>query len=377
MRNVLFRACLLGGMAMGVGLVRAAPAGKAAPPESGPVKVKLTPAPLPAPDFTLTGGGPRGAAVLNGIILPDTAATFGSGEAPVSASIAGVPVTFMRSGLMFGMQAGGNPMPLQRVGAGFRSVPIKGKNGPYLVGFPYGQTLPQSATLYYCSGFVMKGTLNGSTILIYDNDMDGSFTMSDSARVVAGGTGSACALAPLSKHLATPTGLYRINSIAENGLEMECERVAEETAKLAFAFNSAEGELHAVFGSKKADLNFVAVANPRVGSELVVAPGSYDLQYGMVYAPRLNKIVASVTKGKLGAAEAATSTEKPSKFALGGPFNLTFTHRMSGDKLTVNPATFKVTGQGGEEYHGVKFASAEIGLVSGGKAVSIGKMAFG
>ena len=109
---------------------------------------------------------------------------------------------------------------------------------------------------------------------------------------------------------------------------------------------------------------------------MTAPPGSYQLQYGVAYAPALHRIVAVVAPGVLQAV--VTRSDKPAELALGGPL-LDFVATNDNGAIKINPATIHLRGKNGEEYVGFQYDRAfapEVTLSAAGKDIPLARMSF-
>lgn len=340
-------------------------------------KIKLTPQAIPVPSAVLSRSeGEKGPDLLDGIVRPPSTVTFSSGNSQADFSAAGVKLTALRAWPQFGLKFNDKVQVLGLAGTALSPVllPISPKRQYRLV-FPYMLGGTESATIWYRSGFVMRGMIGGQTVCIYDDNTDGAFRLSDDSVRVGEVAGPVALFAPLSKYVATPAGVYRIDSIAEDGSELAYAPYTGKTAKLKVAFSSPEGEVHVAFGSKQAEMNLVLAANDRNSPVASVLPGQYDLKYGALFSFKTRRIAAVVKPGNMQAVTAEAG--KTPQIKLGAPFVLEFAFQLQSGKLNIDPGSFHVRGAAGEEYVEVKHvAEPQIALLSGRQVWPFGKMTF-
>ena len=282
----------------------------------------------------------------------------------------------------FAIKSGSTTTPLQ-VNALTRGLNPAGitlaNKQKYVLAFP--RALPAAKggmVLTYRSGGVQKGSIGGQNILLFNENADGVYSMSDSYRMENGATAVAF-FAPLSKYIATKNGIFEITEVAEDGSSLSYTPYVGKTGK--FSWNpmlDATAEVHAIYKSKGGDLS-LAINSRGQAAETVAIPGDYELQNGLVYSTRINQLAAVIVPksgGTLTVTEGATT-----KADWGKPFNFEFTAVKKNGKVTISPTSIHIKGKGGEEY--VKFAREtfealpEVFLIVDGKATSIGKMEFG
>lgn len=350
--------------------------GHAAAAANGSGKVRLTPTVIRVPELIVAkSDAQQGPRLYMGKILPGTSASFGAGGTEAALNALGAQMMIVRSGPQFGLRANGGLLPMRQAGNGFWpvAVPLDAKRS-YLLAFPMLAGATNAPQIHYRCGFVMRGTLGGQAICLYDDNLDAKFRIEDDCMRLGEASSAPTVFAPISKYIATPKGVYQIDSIAEDGSELAWSQYTGPAQKLTIGFASPEGEIHATFASQ--EMSFAAAANGRSSAAMSVVPGSYALSYGVVCAPRLQKVVAVVQAGKMQAVR--VGMERPGQMKLGGPFTIEFAYKYENGKLEIDPGRFHVRGICGEEYTNVKYAvEPQIALVSGKQVLPVGKMKFG
>ena len=272
----------------------------------------------------------------------------------------------------------------------FEPITLKLDQGrEYALAFPYGYSteyttrtlgiIPvkqQRGFLAYRSGGVQQGSVGGQTISLYDSNTDGLFRPTDDCIAVGELDPKMSVFAPIAANLATPSGVYKLQKLAEDGSAAEFVPVADKSQTVSVSFAGADLEVRVAVLSAEANCSFAASAAKGQAASVAVLPGKYALQYGMVYSPELKRVVATVAAGKLPPADAAGQ----SAMALGGPFTLEFkvNPAPAGGNITISSSNFRLSGKAGEDYANYTWAKEpEITLVSGAKSVAVGKMEFG
>ena len=126
-------------------------------------------------------------------------------------------------------------------------------------------------------------------------------------------------------------------------------------------------------GSSDGKLNFVASLRPGRMQTVKVAPGSYNLLYGLALAN--GKPVAGVLPGDLKAVEAGG--KETAKLALTDVY-LEFTATKTTNRINISPSSFKLKGRAGEHYIAFSFKSRPKVIVKhGSREIPNGQMGFG
>ena len=345
-----------------------------------PVKIPLTPTPL----VELNLQTPR-------MMRPD--ATFGEvakfppGTTTAAFTLGGEKITVLRNGTdNLSLQTLSNTYDLLKKpndSCGRQRVDLTlAENRRYTLAFPHAHFYapqnnenPSSSELYLASGQILVGTVGGQSISLFDDNVDGFYTLEDA---ICTSNSAAKIYLPLSKFFATPKGIYEINSLAKNGAELKYTPYAGATAPLTVSTTSQAGDFQVVLASKDAQLNVLASTTAKSPAQLAGIPGSYQIAYGLVYSPKNNTTIAQIQAGK--SAPLTLAAKESPALALTGPITLEFTPTIAGGKLVIKPESFHFRGKAGEEYAKLQYDTSkppEISLEVDGKSILTGKMAFG
>jgi len=360
------------------------------------VKVKVARVPLASPQAVLCM--PDSAVIAlrsDGTILGGRFLSIDSNTEQLEYPLGGSDLIFSvtKNGRLTLSHSGG-PSELVGEGMSLRPVMVKVADGrSYTLAFPYGFIYPSGlrvltrstgqggrpreirAVFMPRSGQVLQFTLDGQRFCIFDANTDGFYRLADDAISSADPKGAYSVFAPLRKVLATRSGVYRIVRLAEDGSELEYVRAEGPAGRLAVVVEGSDLEMQAAFVSKDAEASVVASVNSSAPTDLGAASGRYDLLYGLVYSPKLKKLVASVRGGKLEAAEVGG---RKRTMSVGGPFALELKIVTSGGQMTIHSRDFRLSGKNGEEYANFTWAAEpEINLRAGGRTERLGKMEFG
>lgn len=284
-------------------------------------------------------------------------------------------VSFLRdrdgSSYAFGVRGPRGPVQFRPIqgSTSLQSITLPTKGGSFTLAIPHsfsGTTAGEAKSeLWYRSGGVQTGKIDGVDACFYDSNSDAVYRVQDDAMRIGAGCGIPV-FAPIARHFATQRGVYRIESLSPSGDSLEYSRYEGPAGKLSVA--SKSGEIHLVLQSQD-----MSLALPCNGSAWPVIPGKYTLQYGVVCVN--GEIAAAIRPGSLKAFE--VEADKPLAGQIGQP-ELDFVVRVQGSKMTIDPAQFKFTGIADEEYLKVRWVEPpEITAIRGGKSKRVGKMAFG
>ena len=334
--KLLLSAALLviGGLAAGA---RAAPAAEAQ-------KAKLSFAPLPEAGAVLARPDDRGMRLFSNIIIPHTViqidntakeAGFTLGHAKYTVTLTDPKIApakseedYQRDTRDFLIKFDGGEARLERPepqSMSFKPISLKLDQGrEYALAFPYGYTMSfttgtifrtkqHRGALMYRSGGVQQGKIGDQTVSVYDTDADGLFRAGDDAIAAGVLDAKMSVFAPISANLATPGGVFQVSKLAEDGSEIEFSPLADKSRTLSVSFVGADLEARISMISVDAKCSFVASAAKDKAQTMVVLPGSYALQYGLVHSPELKRCVATVIPGKM--QPATVDGKSPSSWA--------------------------------------------------------------
>lgn len=346
------------------------------------VILKLSATPLLAPELVLSKSDalPK-LRMYNGIVLPKASVQFTRDKNQVELALADAKFTLGYAAGQYTLRGpDGKTTTLQRSDTSLRPVNVQlDKDHRYTLAFPYVMGGTAAAMLTYRSGFVMRGSIGDQTVLLYDDNTDGRFTLGHDGYRVSGLVGGCMVFAPLGRYISTPSALLEITRLSGDGTELEYRPAGGETGKLAIGFNAAESELQACFTSAANHLSMVAATRGGSSNDFVVLPGDYQMSYGVVYSPALKKVVATVVTSSVNPVSISAAGDQ--KAQLGGPFSLDFKATLTKDKkVNIKPTSIRLRGKGGEEYTEISYVTAalpEVSLVVGKVSTPLGKMAFG
>jgi hypothetical protein len=380
MRVIAYGAC--GGILL-LGQIGAAPADVSA---GMPGRIELKVVPLERPARVISkadAGGPNGRIASN-IVVPTHTLQFGSGFNEYGINVGGAKLTLAMKGTEFTVRNGDKTVNLRRNGIGYAPITVQTSAAggrDYILAFPAGSASSSRGSLYTRSGGMLRGAIGDQVFTIFDDNVDGRYTLKDDCLRVGSANASLDVFAPASKFVATPTRIYEIKSLAENGSMLEYAPYTGATGRLSIDCDWPDVELHVVIGSQQAQLNCVAMASAKAPAELPVIPGSYDLLYGAVYSTKSNSLVALLGPGSL--KEVTVSAGQTAQLHLGGNLQLDFTvDKVPGkaQQIALNSSNFHVKGQAGEEYRSYQWDSNNVPQVAasrGATSVPIGKMSLG
>jgi hypothetical protein len=354
-------------------------------PESAVKTVKLRHVVLPdAADVVSRPANGIPTLTSAGYVTPSDVAEFTGDAKSVSFALRGDSISMLRESAgpnkwAFGMRLG-QQLVLLRESANSLSlrsatVTLSDKQ-PYTLAFPLHNSAwvkgqPAYSRVWYRSGAVQAGKVDGTDIVFYDSNCDGSYRAQDDAMRV----GVDCRVpvfAPMSGNFATARAIYHIDGLTENASELRYTAYTGKTGKVAVAGTSPGTEIQLALQSKDADLSMVCGANQPATLAL---PGKYEIAYGTV-ADAAGNLVAVIAPGSVGSIEVADG--KVQTVRVGGPVSLEFKASLKNEKLQIDPDSFRIQGKNGEQYLKAQWAELpEIGVQRGKTIRRLGKMAFG
>lgn len=283
------------------------------------------------------------------------------------ATLCGVKIDFHAlNGEVSVVGPNGKPTRLRQRGDGVDSIPVPLPNKRQaVIAIPVVDGLRGGAELFFRSGQAMTGQLDGDSIALYDDDLDGAIVTGKDAFSV----GSGIVFAPLGEWLPTSKGLFKVGSVDETGTRLTCQASGESTGKLELKNAGMPGvEAHAVFGTKGCD----AVLTGR--KPMVVPAGSYQLRYGLLVNPSARATYAGIVAADLAAVEVPSGGDKPAVVSIGGPYRIDFKVSTPNRKVTIDPGSFRLFGKAGERYVDYRFKGAPAVAVNG---KNIGSFEYG
>jgi hypothetical protein len=345
------------------------------------VELKVVPLESPQSVVSKTDAGGANSRIASGILVPTKMMSFGNPFGQYGINVGGARLTLSVQGAGFNVKIGDKTASLHDNGLGYAPITLKTSAGrDYILAFPAGSASSTSGSLYLRSGGVVQGAVGDQVLSIYDDNIDGKYTLRDDC-VRFGSAGALLdVFAPASRLVATRNQVYEIKSLAENGSFVEYSAYTGPTGKFAITCDSPDAELHVVMGDKRAQLNFVTMATAKEPVELTVVPGSYELLYGAVYSTRTHSMVALLGPGSL--KPVVVAANQTTGVQLGGAKQLEFTVDKSPgmNQISVNSSKFHVKGVAGEEYRAYQWDSANVPQIyasKGATSVLVGKMSLG
>lgn len=289
-------------------------------------------------------------------------------------------LTIAKQGAGFTIKTDRATFPLRRNGAmAYATVSIPLPDGrEYPLAFPYGYRSGPSAMLAYRSASAQEGLVAGQSLMIYDANTDGRYTLADDAFRIGPDDQPVTLFAPLTKYLSTGQGVLEITSIAEDGSSIQYTPYPGPTGKLAVGSSFSDLKLYAALGSQHAQTNVVTTVLPNASAGNTVPPGRYELMYGALYSAKQNKLVALIVPGKPAGADVQAG--QTASLQVGGPVSLEFAiAKGPNGRIDINPTSFRLRGRAGEEYTAFAWSTPTppaISLVKGNVTKPIGKMEF-
>lgn len=347
---------------------------RAAPPP-GPGQVELKLVPLQSAGGVVTRADLRqDARIFNNIVLPAAGLQFAQKQLEQPLKLDGGKVSVLMKGSEFILKTPTQEFPIPRQEMSFASITLPNA----VVAFPYGYQFRNGGMLWPRSGAVMQAIVDGQTLMLFDDDLDGKYTLAADTLRLGSPEKVVNVFAPASRYIAAGSRIYELKSIADDGSSVQLAAVDQKTGKLSVACTSPGLELHVVLGSAKAGVNCIVKATDSTPAEVALLPGQYELLYGAVYSTRLNALVAILKPGSMKPVEVAPGTT--AKLELGIPLRLELQAAVVGKKLNIDPAQFHILGISGEEYRSVEWdreVPPQVYAIRGQTRVTLGKIEFG
>ncbi len=191
----------------------------------------------------------------------------------------------------------------------------------------------------YASSGMMRGRLNGETIMLIDQNNNGVYNEVGVDAMVVGKAKSAHYL---SKIVNLKGDLFEL-TVSADGKKIEATPFAGESGVLNLKkdFKSKGKLTAAVVKSSDGNSSFNLV-----GGDLRVPQGSYTLAFGLV--EKANETV-KIKNGKMAAIEVNPS--RTTQVAWGGPLMADFAFTRKGEAVNIQPNALHYYGKAGEEYH--------------------------
>lgn len=342
-----------------VALASAAWAEKPATAPAGPEKIKLTPVVLGSavPVYSPAGGRSitfSASHQVDTITVGDFA--FDLGWAPGRTEFAA-------------RFANGSVRPV-RVGNNM-AEPVAfeiAKGKPYSIAFPSAFVSRVTASVRYRPGVMLRGTIGGQQIALFDDNMDGKYDLTKDAVRFGINGGNIAMFSKMRKYVAAKGAVVELQDLSDT-LELTVQKYAGPTGKLNVVADLAS-EMHVLVHSD--EVSITAAPTPR--HEFTVVPGEYKMTGGAVYSTSLRKIVAVVSS-----AEKAVTVEegKTAVLQVGAPLALQFPVAVQGRRVTVSPS-FAMVGRGAEKYTHLKPVGEPIVYwVINGQISQAGRMEYG
>ncbi len=340
-------------------------------------RVALSFSPLELPEATLTKSDfvyDAHVPVLfySGMVVPmKKQLRFRQGDPDPAITLAGNKLTIHFDGSSrFHLKAGRTDTPLKRARNGLETAVVDlGRGRKYALGFPRAFTYLQNGAIFWRSGCVQTGTVDGQPFCLYDDNADGKYTRDDLVRI--GRAGAANVFAPIADHIATTGTVYKLIDLSADGSSAALAAHAGDVGKLKLSCPAKGVEGHFAIASADAKVSFGAAARNQT---LTVLPGKYTLLYGLLYDAKARQVRALVVPGKAMQSVAvpkyvvppppkpdpkarrkppAPKPPEPAKLPLGEGLKLEFGFKKTAEKIVVlGPVV--VRGGLGEKYVGFK-----------------------
>lgn len=232
--------------------------------------------------------------------------------------------------------------------------------------FYQGQPMNLLATdnqylVYYVPGGYVEGEVSGQKIRIYDDNLDGVYGSPpsrwqhqglvkdspqpefDSIRV-----GSDKVARPFSEYVELgPAGWHRL-TIRNKGTSLEAEPVTLETGTVQIKGKGLKPEFYVLKGVDDTYANtYIDVAG---GKKVDVPAGRWELAFGLVRKGNKMQLMKAVILPTEGMERIQVKAGETTEVTYGAPYTFDFQYEVGADKVTVDGASVRIVGAGGESY---------------------------
>jgi hypothetical protein len=247
-----------------------------------------------------------------------------------------------------------------------------GENRKYLLAFSDRTGTGANMALACRSGAAQVGTIDGESIWVYDSNTDGVYSLNDDA-VRSGDPSKVAIFAPLASHLTTPSGIYQIVQLSEDGSQLQYKKYSGPTGQLGVKFVGGSTELNMVIVSADGQLSTIVTAGTKARPPVMLIPGHYRVAAAIIIAPGSGKVVSVIDTASLPSIDIAGN--KASTLEFGSPLTLEFKAALKGDtEISIDSSTVKVRGKSGEAYSITQWTSPpEVSVVIAGAVTKLGK----
>jgi hypothetical protein len=340
---------------------------KSVPLDSGAAVVSKTDAAAPRPQ------------IADDFLVPRLEVQFNPVVKEYGLKIAGQKVAIVSTDDGFIVKGDSGQTQLHKNGVGLATIALPIPSAQkYFLAFPYGYNSTGRAFLMMRSGGTVQCQIDGQTVMFYDDNLDGRYTLADDAFRVGCTDAPIDVFAPLSEFFSTGQSIYQIDSLSEDGTALQYSSYHGAAGKLAVVSPSSDWGMVVALANANGQMNLVSEAAGSTSDSVAVIPGQYKLLYGGVFSKKSGTLIALVAPGSLPAVDVAA--DQTQTLQLGGTLHLEFTvNTPASDQIAIQPSSIHVKGKAGEEYTAAAFDRSnppEIFISRGGNKVSIGKMGF-
>ena len=228
------------------------------------------------------------------LILPKKAFLLSEKNPSQKLTIRGVACDLTCPEGVFGLSVAGKAVPLVAAQLGLQTVEIPvGAKSPYRLAFPRGYNYKQEGHLFARSGAVQAGAVDGLSIWLYDDDMDGRYVKGKDG-ICVGDNGGMGIFATLASVVPGANAAYAVGDVAEDGSAIELSKFAGATGQLKVEAPK-DYECRLAFASEDGKCSFGMLAGDRW---LTLPAGKYRMLYGFVRRPKAGHLTALVLPSK-------------------------------------------------------------------------------
>jgi hypothetical protein len=340
---------------------------KSVPLDSGGPVVSKTDVAVPRPQ------------IVDDFLVPRLEVQFNPVVKEYGLKIAGQKVAILSTDDGFIVKGVSGQTALHKNGVGLATIALPIPSAQkYFLAFPYGYNSMGRGLLMVRGGGTVQCQIDGQTVMFYDDNLDGRYTLADDSFRVGCADAPIDVFAPMSKFFSTGQSIYQIDSLAEDGTALQYSSYHGPAGKLSVVSPSSDWAMVVALANSNGQMNLVSESGGSSPDSPAVIPGQYQLLYGGAFSKKTGELIALVAPGSLPAVEVAA--DQTQTLQLGGALHLEFTvDTPAGDQIGIQPTSIHVKGKAGEEYTAVNFDRSkppEVFISRGGNKVSLGKMAF-
>ncbi len=225
------------------------------------------------------------------VFLPRQSVTVSDKTPAQKLTLAGVACELALKSGRISLTAGGQTRELQDFELGYRSVDIGAKSGP--IAFSRGFVFENEARIFYRSTAAMAGTVDGLSLRLFDDDLNGRYEIGKDA-ISLSDSGTSAIFGQLSSLLPGAKCAWEVKAVAEDGSSITLEKYTGAIGALKFE-TTKDLECRLALVSEDGKCSFGVLAT---GQTLTLPAGKYRLSCGFVYRPSAKHVVGLILPAK-------------------------------------------------------------------------------